>query len=244
MAASLDPAAPYADIAAVGSLAAALRAAADAHGLDVPFEASASQALLHASVPSPAPHRAALTVRAWAAERRWSIGGHEPFQDLALVTGDTRDLVQVALAAQGWHDGTALDDIHRAAPFTRLTGRFEVPDRDPAALAESEWRHLRTEADDKDRPRYRALVEAAYAESALRALYPFTSHGTLRFSTSTRPRLTVVPLCLNAWGEGPYTLSAQYMGEAVAETTTAGEAVAAALAQLPPRLGPVTLGTP
>ncbi|MFF7048208.1 DUF6193 family natural product biosynthesis protein, partial [Streptomyces griseorubiginosus] len=38
---------------------------------------------------------------------------------------------------------------------------------------------------------YQALIEAAHAEPALRALYPFTSHCALRFSTTTRPRLTV-----------------------------------------------------
>ncbi|MGW2615033.1 DUF6193 family natural product biosynthesis protein [Streptomyces sp. NPDC001500] len=244
MPASRDPAAPYADIAARGGLAAALQAAADKDGLGVSFEVSASDPLRHASVPSVVPHRSALTVSAWAGERRWAIRGCEPFQDLDLITGDTPDLVQIARAAQGWHDGAGLDEIRRASPFVRLTGRFEVPDHDPAALTESEWRHLRTEAGEKDRPQRRALVETAYAEPALRALYPFTSHWTLRFSTSTRPRLTVVPLCLDAGREGPYTVSTRYMGEVVAETTTAEEAVATALGHLPPGLGPVTLGTP
>lgn len=67
-----------------------------------------------------------------------------------------------------------------------LTGRFEV--------ADSESQHLLTETDELDRPKYCALVEAAYAEPALRGLYPFTSRWTLRFSTSARPRLTIIPL--------------------------------------------------
>ncbi|MEW2077170.1 DUF6193 family natural product biosynthesis protein [Streptomyces sp. NPDC013433] len=33
---------------------------------------------------------------------------------------------------------------------------------------------------------HQALIEAAYAEPALRALYPFTSHWALRFSTTIR----------------------------------------------------------
>ncbi len=51
---------------------------------------------------------------------------------------------------------------------------------------------------------YRTLLEAAYAEPALRALDPFTSHWALRFSTTTRPGLTTVRPCLTAGGDGRY----------------------------------------
>jgi hypothetical protein len=89
---------------------------------------------------------------------------------------------------------------------------------------------------------YRALIEAAYAEPALRGLYPFTSHWTLRFSTSTRPRLTVVPLCLDAYRQKPYTVSTHYMDKVLAEATTAADAVSTVLRHLPSGLGPVTPG--
>lgn len=243
MAVSRDPVALYPDIAAEGSLAGALQAAADKEGLGVSFQASESDPLLHASVTSMVPHRTILGIGAWAVERRWSIRGCEAFQDLTLVQGNTQDLAQVARAAQAWHDGAELGEIHRAAPFVRLTGRFEVPDHDPAGLTESEWQHLRTEAGEMDWPEYRSLIEAAYAEPTLRGLYPFTSHWTLRFSTSTRPHLTVVPLCLDAHREKPYTLSTHYIGEVVAEAMTAEEAVSKALRHLPSGLGAVTLGT-
>jgi len=121
-----------------------------------------------------------LEITAWVAERRWSIRGCESFQGMALIDGTTQDLAQVARAAQAWHDGAALTDISRASPFVHLTGRFEVADHDPVQLAESEWQHLLTEADEVDWPEYRALVEAAYAEPALRGLYPFTSQQPLR----------------------------------------------------------------
>ncbi|WP_194919362.1 DUF6193 family natural product biosynthesis protein [Catenulispora rubra] len=39
---------------------------------------------------------------------------------------------------------------------------------------------MRTEAGEADWLEYQELMEAAYAEPALRALYPFTSHWTLR----------------------------------------------------------------
>ncbi|MFB8205795.1 DUF6193 family natural product biosynthesis protein [Kitasatospora purpeofusca] len=72
---------------------------------------------------------------------------------------------------------------------------------------------------------------------------PGTRYWTLGFSTTTRPRLTVVPTCLAAaHGESRYTAGAHDMGEVLVETTTAEEAVAAAVRNLPLDLGPVTSG--
>ncbi|GAX54088.1 DUF6193 family natural product biosynthesis protein [Streptomyces olivochromogenes] len=235
MAKSPDLAALYPDIAAEGSLAAALQTVAARDGISVPFQVSESDPLLYAAVASTVPHRTVLGISGWVVERRWSIRGCEAFQGLALVDGWTEDLTQVVRAAQAWHEGAELADIQRAAPFVHLTGRYEVEvaEHDSAQLTESEWQHLRTEARELDWPEYYALIEAAYAEPALRCLYPFTSHWTLRFSTNTRPDLTVVPMCLDAHREKPYTVSASYMGEVLAETTTAEEAVAAAVRHLP-----------
>ncbi|MEU1306327.1 hypothetical protein [Streptomyces shenzhenensis] len=148
----------YPDVALEGSLAAALRAAALKEGFSVPFTASESDLLRHATLPSTVPQRTILEITAWVAERRWSIRGCESFQGMALIDGTTQDLAQVARAAQAWHDGAALTAICRAAPFVHLTGRFEVGDHDPVRLAESEWQHLLTEADEVDWPEYRALV--------------------------------------------------------------------------------------
>lgn len=164
-------------------------------------------------------------------------------QGPALVEGDTPDLVQVARAAQAWHDGAALADIPKVAPFVALTGRFEVPDRDPARLVESEWQHLRKEAGEVSWPEYHALIEAAYAESALRHLYPFTSHWSLRFSTRTRPGLSRdVLVCLHARRGKNYIVTMGYMGHDLGETSTPEEAVSLAVRHLPADLGPVTYG--
>ncbi|MEW2513714.1 DUF6193 family natural product biosynthesis protein [Streptomyces sp. NPDC046870] len=242
MSASQDPATLYPDIAAEGSLAAALQAVADRDGLPVPFTVSEAAPLRVASVTSAASRRTVLTISAWAVERRWSIRGCESFQDMALVKGDTDELAPIVRAAHAWHIGEELTAIREVAPFVHLTGRFEVTDNDPALLTESEWQHLLTEAGEVDWPAYHALIEAAYAEPALRRLYPFTSHWTLRFSTTTRPRLTVVRLCLAAHGQAPYTVSDNMMGEGRAEAATAAEAVSIAASRLPSGLGPVTLG--
>ncbi|MFC9249483.1 DUF6193 family natural product biosynthesis protein [Streptomyces sp. NPDC057136] len=241
-----DPAVLYPDVAARGNLGAALRAVAEEEGFSLPLIASASDSLDHAVAESTLPHRLPLHVNARVFERVWSIRGTESFQDMALVEGTTDNLAQVARAVRAWHDGVALSDIPRAAPFVQLTGRFEVPDNDPVRLTASEWQHLRTEAGPLGQAgsAYRALVEAAHAEPALRGLYPFTSHWVLRFSATTRPHLSSVGPCVIGHDVDRYTVSADFMGEDVlARAATAQEAVAAAVRHLPPGLGPVTLGS-
>ncbi|MEV4466109.1 DUF6193 family natural product biosynthesis protein [Micromonospora echinofusca] len=238
-----DPVVLYPEVAAEGSLAAALRAVAVRQGLSIPVPVTASNSLHGAVVPTTVPHREELEVSASYIERRWSIRGCERDQGLALIEGDTVDLAQVARAAQAWHDGAPLTEIPQAASFVKLTGRFEVPDRDPAGLVESEWRHLRTEAAEVNWPEYHALIEAAYAEPRLRQLYPFTSHWSLRFSTSTRPSLShEVLVCLHAGRGKDYSVTMGYMGQGLGETDTAEEAVSLAARNLPADLGPVRYG--
>ncbi|MGN9779418.1 hypothetical protein ACTMS0_27225 [Micromonospora sp. H33] len=147
-----DPAVLYPEVAAQGSLAAALRAVAVEQGLSVPVPVTESSSMYRALVPTTVPHREELEVSASYVERRWSIRGCERDQGLTLIQGDTLDLAQVARAAQAWHDGATLTGIPQAASFVELTGRFEVPDRDPARLVESEWRHLRKEAAEVNWP--------------------------------------------------------------------------------------------
>ncbi|WP_258053397.1 DUF6193 family natural product biosynthesis protein [Streptomyces sp. Ru72] len=126
-----------------------------------------------------------------------------------------------------------------------LTGRFEVPDNDPAGLTESEWQSMRQEAGELEyawQKTYQALIEAAHAEPALRALYSFTSHWALRFSTTTRPRLTVVGPCLLANSDGTYAVGRSLASDDLGRFATAHEAVAIAVRHLPPGPGPVALG--
>ncbi|MFH8476832.1 hypothetical protein [Streptomyces sp. NPDC018000] len=143
---SPDPTVLYPDVATFGSLATALRAEAEACLGAVPVTSPDCAPMLHATVASTLPHRETLQISAWLHERWWSIRGEEPFQSLALIDGRTNDLSEVARAARAWHDGASLDDIRQAAPFVHLTGRFEVPDHDPARLTESEWQSMRQEA--------------------------------------------------------------------------------------------------
>ncbi|CAM5697008.1 hypothetical protein I6J42_32970 [Streptomyces californicus] len=240
-----DPSVLYPDVAACGSLATALRAEADGCLGAVPVTSPDFAPLRHAAVASTLPHREPLAINAWSHERGWSIRGEEPFQSLALIDGRTDDLAEVARAARAWHDGAPLDAIRQAAPFVHLTGRFEVPDNDPARLTESEWQGKRQEAAELEyawRETYQELVEAAHAEPTLRVLYPFTSHWALRFSTTTRPILTVVGPCLSANGDGTYGVGRGFISQDLGRFATAQEAVAVAVRQLPSGLGPTTLG--
>ncbi|MFF2779811.1 DUF6193 family natural product biosynthesis protein [Streptomyces sp. NPDC058052] len=239
-----EPAVLFPDIAAAGSLAAALRAVAAGALDDVPLTSPAREPLSGASAGSVLPYREAMRVSAWRHERKWSVGADDPLLGLSLIHGVTDDLAQVARALRAWHDGAAPDGVHAVAPFARPTGRSELTEPDPARLVESEWRHLRTEAAELDTPwadAYRALVEAAHAEPRLRALYPFTSHWSLRFSAATRPYLDVVGPNLECAGEDGYRV-AVFMTERGRPFATAPEAVAEAVRLLPEELGPTRFG--
>lgn len=228
------------------TLAGALRDAAQRQGLTVPAEVVEHSPGVASRVPAAVAHRPALLVSAAGAQRWWSIRGEEPHQGLALIEGSSTDLAEVVRAADAWCAGEPLEAIAAVTPFVTLTGRFEVPDGDPAGLVESEWRHLLVEAATEGWPGYRALIDAAYAEPRLRALYPFTSHWTLRFSTSTRPRLSRDPLlCIRPPSRSgtEHVVMDGYMDvPELARTPDAAEAVAVAVRHLPADLPPVTYG--
>ncbi|MFJ5220289.1 DUF6193 family natural product biosynthesis protein [Streptomyces sp. NPDC088354] len=146
-------------------------------------------------VSSTVPDREPLEISARSWERRWSLRGTDSFQGLPLIDGTTDGATwrRSRVPPGRGTGGAALDDICRAAPFVHLTGWLEVPDRDPVRWTESQWRSLRREAAEMEyvwRETYQALIEAAYAEPALRALYPFTSHwaGRSGFWTSSDGR--------------------------------------------------------
>ena len=239
-----EPAALYPDVAASGSLAAALRAVADGALDDVPLTSPADEPLSAASTGSVPPHREPLRVTAWNHERKWSVDADDRILGLSVLRGETDDLAQIARAVRAWHDGESLDEVHAAAPFARPTGRLELAEPDPVQLVESEWSQLRAEAAELTTPwahAHRDLVEAAHAAPEFRALYPFTSHWALRFSSSTRPLLDIVGPVLWCTGEGGFRM-APVMSEQGQAFGTAHEAVAAALRLLPDGIGPVRYG--
>ncbi|MEU7867379.1 DUF6193 family natural product biosynthesis protein [Dactylosporangium sp. NPDC049140] len=240
-----DPAVLYPDVAARGSLAAALQALGAEQGLTLAVTATESDPLRHALVPSATPGREELVVGAWHFERRWSITGagtgNGSGRSKLLIQGDTQDLGAVARAAQAWRDGVPLPEIDRMVSFVELTGRYEVPDDSPAHLVASEWGYMLKDAQDADWPEYLALIKAAHAEPDLRQLYPYTSHWSLRFSAPARPAFAD-PVCLEASRGGAYTVRAYWMGPVLAKVATAAEAVSIAVRHLRTAPGPAVPG--
>jgi hypothetical protein len=108
---------------------------------------------------------------------------------------------------------------------------------------ESAWQQLRLEAGELPwpwAPAYRSLIDAAYAEPALRSLYPFTSHWALRFSATTRPELTPTGPCSTANGDGTFGVGRGFMTPDLGLFSAPGEAVAPAVRRLSPGRGPLT----
>lgn len=120
-----DPAPLYPDVIALGSLSAAVRAAAVEQGLSIPPEAFRSIGrdtvrpipLYGLTVHSRIRRREALRVTALWRQRRWLVeGGHANQR----IEGATLDLAEVARLALAWYDGTALADIEQLAPCVTL----------------------------------------------------------------------------------------------------------------------------
>ncbi|MFC4071920.1 DUF6193 family natural product biosynthesis protein [Actinoplanes subglobosus] len=229
-----DPAVLYPDVAAHGSLAAALQAAAADQGLSLTMIATPSDLVRHATMPSVLPHREALFVSAWHFERKWWVSGSA--NNGLLISGTTPDLHLLPRVVLGWAEGASLGEIAQAAPFDVLTGRFEVPDGNPADVIAAEWQYTLKDAQQSDWPEYLALIEAAYAEPKLRRLYPYTSHWELSFSATPYP-FTPSFATLVASRGGAYTVKEWWNGPALAQVTTPAETISIAVDRIPEGLG-------
>jgi hypothetical protein len=236
-----DPAGLYPDVAAIGSLAAALQAVAAERGLELgQVVAGQKRPLSSALIMSAAPGREALAVNAGADERCWAISGWG--QGISLVSGTTQDLAEVARAGCLWRAGSALRDIERSVPFVQLTRLALAAEQGPEHVVATQWQSLLEQARTAGSPGHLQLVEAACAEPKLRQLYPYTSHWTLRFSTTTGYPFSPDLVSLQARNGKPYLVRKAWIGDALGETATAQEAVALAARFLPGDLGPAVAG--
>ncbi|MFE5486641.1 DUF6193 family natural product biosynthesis protein [Streptomyces sp. NPDC056527] len=80
-----------------------------------------------------------------------------------------------------------------------------------------------------------AVVEAAHAEPLLRSLYPFPTHGTLRFLRSAPPSLEPGQddLPSISYGGPPYKVYASGYADLLGEVATPAEAAALVVRHLP-----------
>ncbi|MFE6844642.1 DUF6193 family natural product biosynthesis protein [Streptomyces sp. NPDC057686] len=232
----------YPELAAAGSLAAALERLAADLGVDLAVVPGDSGALVSAGIAASVPERKPLSVHIGAESRWFAVSGWS--QGVELVSGSTSDLGDVVRAGVAWGRGGSLRELRAELPFLQSSERAEAHDRGPAAVVALQWRLMREQAAEApDFPEFGALVEAAHAEPRLRQLYVFSSHWTLGFSSCTgfpfRNEVAIAP----SHGGSPYRVLKHPHADVIGEAATAQEAVALAVTRLPAGLGPAVTGT-
>lgn len=102
-------------------------------------------------------------------------------QGVNLTAGSTDDLTKVAQAAAAWHEGVSLAAPASVAPFLEVSSLAAVHERGPKYAVAEKWRRYLEPDPYEDLD----MIRAAHAQPRLRALFPFTSHGSLLFSRCT-----------------------------------------------------------
>ncbi|MFI5630612.1 DUF6193 family natural product biosynthesis protein [Streptomyces sp. NPDC051664] len=232
----------YPDLAAAGSLAAALEQLAADLGFDLTTVPGDWGALVSAGITSSVPGRKPLSVHIGAESRWFGVSGWS--QGVELITGATPDLADVVRAGVAWGKGRSLRELRADLPFLHSSERAEAHERGPNAVVEVQWRRMRAQAvEAPDFPEFGELVEAAHAEPRLRQLYVYSSHWTLGFSSCTghpfRDEVAIAPSSNGSL----YRVMMHPHSSALGEAATAQEAVALAMSHLPTDLGPAVAGT-
>ncbi|WP_190214764.1 DUF6193 family natural product biosynthesis protein [Kitasatospora indigofera] len=233
----------YPDLAAAGSLTAALELVAAELGVDITVVPHEGGSPVTAGISSPVSGRKAMSIYTGSHSRVFSVSGWGG-PGIELITGATPDLADVVRAGVAWREGMPLRELTLQLPFLRSNERAEAHERGPAAVVELQWRNMREQAADAPGfPEFDALVEAAFAEPRLRQLYVYSSHWTLGFSSCTgfpfRDEVAIAP----AHKGSPYRVMSHPHANAIGETTTAEDAVTLAVFHLPVDLGPATTGS-
>ncbi|MER5890605.1 DUF6193 family natural product biosynthesis protein [Streptomyces sp. NPDC001941] len=232
----------YPDLETAGGLAAALETVASGLGLDLTLHARPGTYPDHAAIASMVPGRGPLAVNIADDVRRFSVSGWG--QGIALLSGATPDLADIARAGVAWSEGRCLRRMQAELPFLVPSERGEAHERGPAAVVDLQWRSMREKAAGAPEfPAFGALVEAAHDEPLLRQLYVFSSHWTLGFSSCTGYPFRVVVAIAPADRDNPYRVMTGLHGASVAEPDTAHQAVTSAVSHLPADLGPAVAGT-
>lgn len=112
-------------------------------------------------------------------EERWFLMEFRE-RGVTMARGNTTDLAAAADATASWQAGSDLAALSEAWPFVHYGELAQAYERgNPTQV---EWEILRR----PDGPIDRDLLEAAYAQPALRMLFPFSSHNSLNLSRCTR----------------------------------------------------------
>ncbi len=231
----------YPDLAAAGSLAAALEQLAAELCIDLTVLPQ-DGGLVSAGIASSIPGRRPLSVFIGANDRWFGVSGWG--QGIELITGATSDLADVVRAGAAWDRGRSLREVRDGLLFLRVSERAEAHERGPASVVELQWRTMREQAAEAAHfSAFGKLVEAAHADPKLRQLYVFSSHGTLGFSSCTGFPFRIEVAIAPSRSGGPYLVMEHPHASVIGETATAEEAVATAVSRLPTGLGPAVAGT-
>jgi hypothetical protein len=229
----------YPEVAAAGSLAAALSQCAAKHALDLGDVRSSSDgsSLTFAWVASSNPRLDGFSVNLGSVERVFIVAAVG--RGVTLTRGSTDDLEQVAEAAAAWHDGVALVELQAAAPFLEVSALALAHERGPEYAVAEKWRVYLEEDPYVDLE----MMRAAYAEPRLRALFPYTSHRALGFSRCTGWPFSRDISAIQPLGDGRYAL--RHHGEEFCATPnyTAQKAAALVVSRMAKTWGPAVAGT-
>jgi len=106
----------------------------------------------------------------WGSDRRFVMSFRE--RGVTMARGTTTSLNEAATATGVWQPGAVLENLRSACPFVHYGPLSEAHERGTAV--ETMWSIYRqTTASHVDHD----LVEAAYAQPQLRALFPSTATG-------------------------------------------------------------------
>lgn len=173
-------------------------------------------------------------------ERAFIVNSWE--RGVLMAKGTTSSLEATAAAVATWQSGAALRDLQDACSFIEYGSLAEAHERGDAV--EAKWTIYRhTSASHVDHE----LVEAAYDQPQLRALFPFHSHTSLNFSRCTGfPYTHDVPVITPM--DGRYRVTwwktrSPHGPADIGEVDSPHDAVDLVVAHLPPDCGPAVAGT-
>ncbi|SCL44506.1 hypothetical protein GA0070606_0323 [Micromonospora citrea] len=171
---------PYPDIARAGDLRRALQGQFDAAGLACRARHVSSPGWRHVAARVVGVERDADVVTG-IGERAFCLRLRA--RGVGMARGTTVELSGVAAAMHAWQSGVRLRQLVSAWPFLRTDGFAEAYERGDAEAIGHRWRQYHEDPSQaRQLTRLRPFVAHAFREPRLRALLPYTSHRTLRFS--------------------------------------------------------------
>ena len=224
----------YPDLVEQGGLANALRAALREIGSGLPVSELDVRFVVYARIESGTRFS---QIYIGAQERLFSFDFWN--RGVCLANGTTPEILAAARSIDKWITSSCTTgELARAFSFVQLNPGADVYER--GEEVEMRWRGYLASLGERF-PELTAFVTAAAAEPRLRQLFPFTSLNRFCFSRCTGYPFTrdtphVVPL-----GRDQYEVMS-YSGESLGHGN-ALEAVALAVAALPPNCGPAVAGT-